>query len=285
MRTKIISCSAILAAVVLVLSLQGTSAAASQFFPAAGQSYDYKLTWYLTYTNNTRVMDTKFNVYNATSKVTLIPVWLNSRWYMSGTGTSVANDTEITFQHKYLELNSTSISRLFSIVVGNITFKHVENWLYTTKGFYSIFNWTNDILGKTALFAAANTFLDHFDCSLQPGDYFNSPHMTTLTYQYPTNIMAKTADHIVATWSLAGGTVSKNGTYIADAAGQVISYTFEVADSGFSNGVKSVAYSLARPVSSSIPGYPAEWLIIGLIMGIPFAIHALVSRVKKSRID
>ncbi len=264
------------ATLLLILSSAVVGAASSQWFPQVGTNCDYGVSWYVNYTNGTKLTDSTFNVYNDSTTIYYVPTLLDPNNYTKSIHPSFTQldvGTSLTLRHSYTESSTTVLARSVSLITKNLTLSHGDAWIVTTwfgtSPYIYIANLTGDTVQKQGLFSAGNDFYDYINFAFQPADTFLSPNSKYsspyFTYQ-STSVIAKTESQIVALWTAEGPGIWYNGTYIAEATGRVSSYSYAYHDSINLGDQVSYSVSFVR-LPDAIPGYGYEWIVAAIGVG------------------
>ncbi len=266
------------ATLLLILCSTALGAASSQWFPSSGTNCDYSVTWYVTYTNGTKLTDSTFNVYNDTSNnVYYVPTQLDPNNYtkvLNPSYTQVVSQTSLTVRHAYLESTATVLSRSSSLITGSLTVTHVSALIVTNYvdglTFYNQ-NVTDDSVQKQGFFSNPSDFLDFFNFAFQPPDEFIVPWRGMAGFFYMNaQVIAKTDSQMVAFWSYETSSAWINGTYVAESSGRVSSFSY-VYHSKILVDQEANGLSFVR-LPDGIPGYGCEWILAAIGIGILFVI-------------
>jgi Tfp pilus tip-associated adhesin PilY1 len=259
-----------------------------QWFPQAGTSVTYNLSWSVTYLNETWLSSTGFDLYvnnYSTGSWILIPYAFGND--LAGEYQLALQNVSVTLIHAFSSLNSTTLNRTMTLVAGNAT----DNATLTGGGdvlaftafpgvdYYMSLN--SDTVQKSGFFTfSATSFVDYFNNELQPGDAFAAPWdesygfigLPSHPFHLDTNasILANTALGITAMWNDSAGDLS--GTYVADTGGQVNSFTFTGESPSFPQ-VGAWSFTFLReiasaPPSTTMPGYPITGIVLVAVLGV-----------------
>ncbi len=275
------------------------AATASQWFPKDGEICNYSLTWAMGCENGTTWINNRFDVYIKNGHQWIAPTTY-AEWF-STPYTQVINNVPIIIRCTYRKISETQLNRTVAIVAGdtvfsppNATFALVVadtgTWL-TGHNLYT----REDTVDINGFFNQPMIFVDYFNTALLSSETFPTPRygFGYTTYSpaamASTFIQAKTGSNITATWSYIGSYL-QNGTYLAEASGRVLSYTF-FDNMNLGSYPDYRAYRLTftntnPPVEDAPPfSLSLETLIVLVVSAIAllFATLALIRAIKISR--
>ncbi len=291
MRQKTIIGIGFCATLLLIFSSASMGAASSQWFPQMGTNCDYSVSWYVDYTNGTKLTDSIFNVYNDSSIIYYVPTLLDPNNYtkMIHPGfTQIDVGTTLTLRHSYAESSTTVLARTISLITKSLTLSKGDAWIVTswfgTSPYIYVANLTSDTVQKQGLFSTGNDYYDYINFAFQPADTFLTPNSKLsnpfFTYE-SASVIAKTDSQIVALWSVENPGLWYNGTYIADASGRVSSYTYVYHDSFNLGDQVSESLSFVR-LPDAIPSFSYEWILVAMGIGTLIVIGKKKLNAKRS---
>jgi hypothetical protein len=282
------TCAVVLAAVTLMFGIQAASAASTQWFPSAGTTVDYQLSWNLSFTNGTRYTNVMFNVYNSTvdSILYIYPKALDDNIYtLTGKPNYVTLATGVTVKVRnvYAETSSTTLERHLSVTAGNVTFEnHRMRLLLFRNNSWSIIlnlNTTNDGVSKSGFYTTPFRFLDYIDCTKNPGDIFPDtiqPAFSTIVTPLQATIVGRSLDFLDSVAVYDVGTQIYRGSYITNLAGQVLSYTYTFKGITTLANIAGASCAFSRPVATTLLPEYAYWAICG-VLGVLVIVMGVVA--------
>jgi hypothetical protein len=165
-------------------------------------------------------------------------------------------NVQVTLNHDYVALNSTTLNRTISVTASNLkltTGQLIFYPWYSGAGFADQeMLLRSDMVQKSSFFTSSTVgFVAYFDNTLQPGQDFPATFDVYFSdVKYNASILAKTSTDIVAAWQLNESMNQQNGTYIADSTGQVRSFTYAGSFTTFFPYIRAYSYSFTREVEN-----------------------------------
>jgi len=252
----------------VIFGISNSLAAPSQWFPADKTTFDYTLTNYTNWQNGTSTYNTRFNVYNSSANLMIYPTKLDAVSVPYIGWTLLKADAVIKMRHVYADATSTTLNRSTYFLVNNVTYgNNVHVFLVSahSNNSYTFLGYT----GNTNIPYQKNAFVN------PPGsdttDYFNNVLTPGQVATPGYRVLAVTSDRIIAMEDFS----DSNFTYVADLSGKVISYTYSTsfALNTVPNLMReSFMFETSSSASSSLPGFPLEWLLIIVSTSIAFIV-------------
>ncbi len=238
----------------LVLLTSFGYATATQWFPAASNENQYKVSCQLTFSNQTVIQTDTFDVYQSFSYVYLMPTSLNF-YGRPQSWTSRENATTLTLRHTYYENTTTQLRRantLWGQVTNytNIEVRPVVAWNGTYYG----------ISGKNLILSNDNLFPKSDYATTDGGDFVDYlPNYLGLGQTSFTgfNIIGSSGE---ITYHLSNSS-SLSQIYASDATGKVTSFTIGTISNGLLDNTNLYSISYYFELTSGIPAYPVAVLI------------------------
>nr|MDO8088209.1 hypothetical protein [Candidatus Sigynarchaeum springense] len=291
-RAKV--CAGVLAVIALVLASQAASAAPIQWYPQAGTTIEYHLSWNLSFKNGVRYTGSVFNVYNYTTENVIYLLAQSSEdsiFVLNGAANYVrlAAGVSVTLKHVYSETSMTTLGRHAIVVAGGLTMDSGNIRVFVFKNatwnVLAGINTTNDSLLKSNFITTPNRFVDHVDCTKNPGDSFTDaiqPAASTSAFRLTAIIDGKSPERISASGFYNSSTVIYRGSYIMDASGQVTSHTYTFSGITLLTNIAGASCTFSRQEAPStlLPEW-AYWIISGGLAVLAIGMAALA--VKRGR--
>ncbi|NMC07978.1 MAG: hypothetical protein GYA24_22420 [Candidatus Lokiarchaeota archaeon] len=281
------ACAGLLAVLCIIMATQAASATATQWYPQAGTAIEYQLNWNLSFKNGTRYTETLFNVYNQTSEhaIYILAKAMEDNIYMvNGLSNYVrlAAGVPVTLKHAHVETSATTLERHASITASSYMFDagkiRVLLFRNATLTIISAVNTTSDSLVKSSFITAPNGFVDHVDCTKNPGDIFMDAFqasMSTSVFRLPATITGKSPDRITASWVYNQTTFIYRGAYTMDPAGQVLDYTYALSGGTLYASIAGASITYYRATAASFLPEWAYWIICAGLLVLVIGMAAL----------